>query len=246
MGLLTYLKKNRIKILKILITIIVIYFLVCVILQIISLLFNDIYNTITLTYILILILCTFVIEFSPYILNNYLIFIFPFLSHYSGRGAVYILIGFATISPELDKFLNFGGYALIIIGLLCLYMNWLIVKNFKLEYQDFEVMKDNYQDFNDESQKDSLTFPKFITNYDNSKNNSNRNSTNYNYNYNNNKDNDNINNNNYEENNILIKEDSKDENENNDNNENMLKLKEEYKIQENNNNIEKNVEMKEM
>ena len=246
MGLLTYLKKNRIKILKILITIIVIYFLVCVILQIISLLFNDIYNTITLTYILILILCTFVVEFSPYILNNYLIFIFPFLSHYSGRGAVYILIGFATISPELDKFLNFGGYALIIIGLLCLYMNWLIVKNFKLEYQDFEVMKDNYQDFNDESQKDSLTFPKFITNYDNSKNNSNRNSTNYNYNYNNNKDNDNINNNNYEENNILIKEDSKDENENNDNNENMLKLKEEYKIQENNNNIEKNVEMKEM
>ena len=246
MGLLTYLKKNRIKILKILITIIVIYFLVCVILQIISLLFNDIYNTITLTYILILILCTFVVEFSPYILNNYLIFIFPFLSHYSGRGAVYILIGFATISPELDKFLNFGGYALIIIGLLCLYMNWLIVKNFKLEYQDFEVMKDNYQDFNDESQKDSLTFPKFITNYDNSKNNSNRNSTNYNYNYNNNKDNDNINNNNYEENNILIKEESKDENENNDNNENMLKLKEEYKIQENNNNIEKNVEMKEM
>ena len=251
MGLLTYLKKNRIKILKILITIIVIYFLVCVILQIISLLFNDIYNTITLTYILILIICTFVVEFSPYILNNYLIFIFPFLAHYSGRGAVYILIGFATISPELDKFLNFGGYALIIIGLLCLYMNWLIVKNFKLEYQDFEVMKDNYQDFNDETQKDSLTFPKFITNYDNSKNNSNRNSTNYNYNYNNNKDNtNNNNNNNYEENNILIKEESKEEYDNiieneNENNDNMLKLKEEYKIQENNN-YEKNVEMKEI
>ena len=250
MGLLTYLKKNRIKILKILITIIVIYFLVCVILQIISLLFNDIYNTITLTYILILIVCTFVVEFSPYILNNYLIFIFPFLSHYSGRGAVYILIGFATISPELDKFLNFGGYALIIIGLLCLYMNWLIIKNFKLEYQDFEVMKDNYQDFNDESQKDSLTFPKFITNYDNSKNNSNRNSTNYNYNNNkdnrDNKDNNINNNNNYEENNFLIKEENKEENEiENENNDNMLKLKEEYKIQENNN-YEKNVEMKEI
>ena len=247
MGLLTYLKKNRIKILKILITVIVIYFLVCIVLQIISLLFNDIYNTITLTYILILILCTFIVEFSPYILNNYLIFIFPFLSHYSGRGAIYILIGFATISPELDKFLNFGGYALIIIGLLCLYMNWLIVKNFKLEYQDFEVMKDNYQDFNDESQKDSLTFPKFITNYDNSKNNSNRNSTNYIYN--NNKDNDKINNY-YEENNILIKEEGKDGNENNANTDtindnNILELKEEYNIQENNNNV-KSVEMKEM
>ena len=247
MDLLTYLKKNRIKILKILITVIVIYFLVCVVLQILSILFNDIYNTITLTYILILILCTFIVEFSPYILNNYLIFIFPFLSHYSGRGAIYILIGFATISPELDKFLNFGGYALIIIGLLCLYMNWLIVKNFKLEYQDFEVMKDNYQDFNDESQKDSLTFPKFITNYDNSKNNSNRNSTNYNYN--NNKDNDKINNY-YEENNILIKEEGKDGNENNANTDtindnNILELKEEYNIQENNNNV-KSVEMKEM
>ena len=176
MGLFAYLKKNRIKILKILITIVVLYFLVCVILQMISILFTDIYNIITLTYILILILCNFVVEFSPYILNNYLIFVFPFLSHYSGRGAMYILIGIIAISPELDKLLNYGGYALILIGLLCLYINWLIVKNFKLEYQDFEVMKDNYQDFNDEEQKDSLNFPKFNTNYDN--NNSERNSIN--------------------------------------------------------------------
>ena len=176
MGLFAYLKKNRIKILKILITIVVLYFLVCVILQMISILFSDIYNIITLTYILILILCNFVVEFSPYILNNYLIFVFPFLSHYSGRGAMYILIGIIAISPELDKLLNYGGYALIFIGLLCLYINWLIVKNFKLEYQDFEVMKDNYQDFNDEEQKDSLNFPKFNTNYDN--NNSERNSIN--------------------------------------------------------------------
>ena len=174
MGLLTYLKKNRIKILKIIITIVVIYFLLCVILQISSVLLDDIYNTITLTYILILTICNFIVEFSPYILNNYLIFIFPFLSHYSGRGAVYILIGFATISPELSNLLNLGGYGLIIIGLLCLYINWLIVKNFKLEYQDFEVMKDNYQDFNDEIQRDSLSFPQFTTNYDSS----NRNSTN--------------------------------------------------------------------
>jgi hypothetical protein len=174
MGLLAYLKKNRIKLLKIIITIVVIYFLLCVILQISSVLLDDIYNTITLTYILILTICNFIVEFSPYILNNYLIFIFPFLSHYSGRGAVYILIGFATISPELSNLLNFGGYGLIIIGLLCLYINWLIVKNFKLEYQDFEVMKDNYQDFNDDMQRDSLSFPQFTTNYDSS----NRNSTN--------------------------------------------------------------------
>jgi hypothetical protein len=235
MGLLTYLKKNRIKILKILITIVVIYFIFSVILQITSTLFDDIYNIITLTYILILILCNFIVEFSPYILNNYLIFIFPFLSHYSGRGAIYILIGFATISPELIKWLNFGGYALIIIGLLCLYMNWLIVKNFKLEYQDFEVMKDNYQDFNDESQKDSLTFPKFITNYDN---NSSRNSTNNDYNYNNDKIK-----NDYKENKIEINENEENNNENIENN--ILKLKDVYNNNENSKK-ENNIEMGEI
>ena len=167
MGLFAYLKKNRIKILKSLIAISIIYFIVSVILHLLSVLFSDIYSFITLTYMLILVLCTFIVEFSPYILNNYLIFIFPFLSNYSGRGAIYILIGFAAISPELSFLLNIGGYALIIIGLLCLYMYWLIVKNFKLKYQHFEVMKNNYQDFNDDSQRDSLSFPKFVTNYEN-------------------------------------------------------------------------------
>ena len=225
MGFFDYLKKNRIKILKILITLVVIYFLICVVLQMFSILFSDIYNIITLTYILILVLCNFIVEFSPYILNNYLVFVFPFLSHYSGRGAMYILIGIATISPELNQLVNYGGYALIIVGLLCLYINWLIVKNFKLEYQDFEVMKDNYQDFNDEGQKDSLSFPKFNTNYDN---NSERNSSNniINEKNKNNKD---------EENNIYI----------NDNNQNNMI---ENNISKNQNDIKtkyKSIEMKE-
>ena len=127
-----------------------------------------------------------------------------------------------TISPELTYLLNFGGYGLIIIGLLCLYMNWLIVKNFKLEYQDFEVMKDNYQDFNDEDQKDSLNFPKFITNYDS---NSNRNSINNNYN-------------NIKENNISIKKNENFEN-------NMSKSNNDYNNEDGNNN-EINIEMKQI
>ena len=204
MGLFAYLKKNRIKILKILITLGVVYFSVCIILQMVSILFTDIYNIITLTYILILVLCNWIVEFSPYILNNYIVFIFPFLSNYSGRGAMYILIGIATISPELNKLLNYGGYSLIVIGLLCIYINWLIVKNFQLEYQDFEVMKDNYQDFNDDGQKDSLSFPKFNTNYDN---NSERNSTDNNTKekYKNNKEENNIfiNNNNQNEDDLM-------------------------------------------
>ena len=222
MGLFAYLKKNRIKILKILITIVVLYFLVCIILQMFTILFSDIYNIITLTYIFILILCNFVVEFSPYILNNYLIFVFPFLSNYSGRGAIYILIGIAAISPELDKLLNYGGYALIVTGLLCLYTNWLIIKNFKLEYQDFEVMKDNYQDFNDDEQKDSLTFPKFNTNYDN---NSETNSVN----------------NNIEEKNKIKNENNIINNNQNDTmKNNIAKLKESIMVKD------KNIEMKEI
>jgi hypothetical protein len=222
MGLFAYLKKNRIKILKILITIVVLYFLVCIVLQMFTILFSDIYNIITLTYIFILILCNFVVEFSPYILNNYLIFVFPFLSNYSGRGAIYILIGIAAISPELDKLLNYGGYALIITGLLCLYTNWLIIKNFKLEYQDFEVMKDNYQDFNDDEQKDSLTFPKFNTNYDN---NSETNSVN----------------NNIEEKNKIKNENNIINNNQNDTmKNNIAKLKESIMVKD------KNIEMKEI
>ena len=227
MGLFAYLKKNRIKILKILITLGVLYFSVCIILQMVSILFTDIYNIITLTYILILVLCNWIVEFSPYILNNYIVFIFPFLSNYSGRGAMYILIGIATISPELNKLLNYGGYSLIVIGLLCIYINWLIVKNFQLEYQDFEVMKDNYQDFNDDGQKDSLSFPKFNTNYDN---NSERNSTDNNTKekYKNNKEENNIfiNNNNQNEDDLMAS--------------NLSKFKEQFNLNE------KQIEMKEV
>ena len=227
MGLFTYIKKNRIKILKILITIGVVYFSVCTILQMISILFTDIYNIITLTYILILVLCNWIVEFSPYILNNYIVFIFPFLSNYSGRGAMYILIGIATISPELNSLLNYGGYSLIVIGLLCIYINWLIVKNFQLEYQDFEVMKDNYQDFNDEGQKDSLSFPKFNTNYDN---NSERNSTDSykkeKYKNNNEGNNILINNNNQDEDDLMAS--------------NMSKFKEQFDLKD------KKIEMKEV
>ena len=107
MELFSYLRNNRIKLLKYLITLVVFFFLLCIIFEIFKVLFDDVYNTITLTYILLIIIINFIPEFSPYILNNYLIYIFPFLSKYSGRGAVYICIGLATISPELNYILNF-------------------------------------------------------------------------------------------------------------------------------------------
>ena len=136
MGIFQYLSNNKIKLLKYLITLVVFFFLLCILFEIFKVLFDDVYNTITLTYILLIVIINYIPEFSPYILNNYLIYIFPFLSKYSGRGAVYIIIGFATVSPELNNVLNFGGYALIGTGVLCIYMNWLLIKNVKTEYQE--------------------------------------------------------------------------------------------------------------
>lgn len=163
MSILNYLKNNRIKLLKYLITIVVLFFLLCIIYEIFKVLFDDVYNTITLTYILLIIIINFIPEFSPYILNNYLIYLFPFLSNYLGRGIVYIIIGLATIPPELNNLLNYGGYALIITGLLCLYMNWLLSKKFKAGYTNL--------DFKNVEKKEYL-------NYHNEENNSGRNSTN--------------------------------------------------------------------
>ena len=132
MSILLYLKNNRIKLLKYLITIVVFFSLLCIIYEIIKVILDDVYNTITLTYILLIIIINYIPEFSPYILNNYLIYyLFPFLSNYLGRGIVYIIIGIALISPELISILNIGGYTLIFIGLLCLYMNWLLSKKSK-------------------------------------------------------------------------------------------------------------------
>ena len=163
MGLFLYLRNNRIKLLKYLITIVVLFFLVCIAYQIIQVSLDDVYNTITLTYISLVIIINYISEFSPYILNNYLIYLFPFLSNYLGRGFVYIIIGLAMISPELSYILKCGGYALIIIGLLCLYMNWLLSKKMKSGYKDIEY---NNGDRNEYLQ------------YHNEENNSGRNSTN--------------------------------------------------------------------
>ena len=165
MGLLAYLKRNRITLLKILIFIVVIYYLVSLVIQLTSSFFENIFNIITLTYLIIIIIFNLVSEFSPYLLNNCLLFIFPFLSNYYGRGAIYILVGVVSISPELNNYLNYGGYMLLGIGVLCIYTNCKIDIDFKLEYQDFEVMKQNYQDFNDDSRRESFVFPKLKKNY---------------------------------------------------------------------------------
>ena len=173
MGFLACFIRNRITLLKILIIIVDLYYFVAIGFQLATFLFKDVFNIITLTYLIIILIFNLISEFSPYLLQNYFLFIFPFLSNYYGRGVVYILIGIVSISPELIIYLNYGGYMFLGIGILCIYINCLINKDFQIEYQDFEVMKENYQDFSDDSQRESLTFPKLNNDYNNENNNNN-------------------------------------------------------------------------
>jgi hypothetical protein len=152
-------KKNRIKLMKIFITIIVFYFLGCSLMKFINNFSKNYCSTITQIYSIIFIICNFLSEFSPYILHNYLLYIFPFLSNYFGRGMVYILIGFLYIVPSPNNQSQSAGFAIIITGIICIWLYYVLAKNVQVEYQDFVVMKDNYKDFSSNSNRESYTFP---------------------------------------------------------------------------------------
>ena len=79
---------------------------------------------------------------------------------------VYILIGFLYIVPSQNNQLQNAGFAIIITGIICIWLNYVLAKNVQVEYQDFVVMKDNYQDFSSNSNRESYTFPfnKAVTN----------------------------------------------------------------------------------
>lgn len=156
--LIDWARKNRIKMIKLLITVIVIYILFCSLMEILFEFRRNIFQTLTIIYIILIIICNLLSEFSPYVLHNYLLHIFPFLANYLGRGTVYILVGIIYLSPELTTGMNFGGYAFIAIGIICIWINWILARNIQVDYQDFVVMKDNYQDFGS-SERESLNFP---------------------------------------------------------------------------------------
>ena len=79
-------KKYRTKVVKIFITIIVLYFLICSLMKVIFDFSNNYNITVIQLYAIVIITCNFLSEFSLYILHNYLLYIFPFLSNYFGRG----------------------------------------------------------------------------------------------------------------------------------------------------------------
>ena len=152
-------KKYRTKVVKIFITIIVLYFLICSLMKVIFDFSNNYNITVIQLYTIVIITCNFLSEFSPYILHNYLLHIFPFLSNYFGRGIVYILIGLLFISPSPENEMKNAGFAILITGIICIWLNYALVKNDEVELQNFISIKDNFQNTSNSKRKELNIFP---------------------------------------------------------------------------------------
>lgn len=152
-------KKYRTKVVKIFITIIVLYFLICSLMKVIFDFSNNYNITVIQLYTIVIITCNFLSEFSPYILHNYLLHIFPFLSNYFGRGIVYILIGLLFISPSPENEMKNAGFAILITGIICIWLNYALVKNDEVELQNFISIKDNFQNTSNSKREELNIFP---------------------------------------------------------------------------------------
>ncbi len=152
-------KKYRTKVVKIFITIIVLYFLICSLMKVIFDFSHNYDITVIQLYAIVIITCNFLSEFSPYILHNYLLYIFPFLSNYFGRGIVYILIGLLFISPSPDNEMKNAGFAILITGIICIWLNYALVKNDEVELQNFISIKDNFQNTSNSKREELNIFP---------------------------------------------------------------------------------------
>ena len=62
----------------------------------------------------VIILCT---EFSPYILENFLITAFPFLDSTNGKGVFYLILSSFLFDSTLNLLCNLSGYLLLVAGI---------------------------------------------------------------------------------------------------------------------------------
>ena len=175
---LALIKKNKILLLKIFISITVLCFIVASVVNITYMFINEKYfYSIALIYLLIIVIINYIAEFSPYLLYKYIIQVFPNFQTYSGRMWPYIICGTMYMCPELnldalftkketnasedekynlsDYLVNdffdysfYVGLLMIITGILCYAMHNLIYMNKKLQDNQLLVMSKNYEDYN--------------------------------------------------------------------------------------------------
>lgn len=55
-------------------------------------------------------------EFSPYIFENFILTVFPFLERHSGRGVFYSILGSMCLDPDMGIVMQASGFALMIGG----------------------------------------------------------------------------------------------------------------------------------
>jgi hypothetical protein len=57
-------------------------------------------------------------------------------------------------------YLNYAGYAFFFVGFLCIIIHLILSSNLEVEHQDLLIMKNNYEDFSNNSLRESYNFPK--------------------------------------------------------------------------------------
>ncbi len=103
MNIFNLIKRNKVILLKTLITLVFILFTALSIVNIIIMIENKrFFHSLSLFYFWIIILINFIAEFSPFILYKYIINIIPSFQNYSGRMWPYIIIGIIYMCPELN------------------------------------------------------------------------------------------------------------------------------------------------
>lgn len=98
-----YFKRNKIFIFKLFLTLVMAIFVVCSIKNMVYFFKHNMhFHGLAVIYICILVLATFVVEFSPYILYKYIVHVFPAFKDYYGRMWVYLIVGTMYMTPDLN------------------------------------------------------------------------------------------------------------------------------------------------
>lgn len=170
MTIFQFFKKNKVFLLKIYITLVFIFFLITSIINIIyMIIYKKYFYSITLFYLMCMVIITFISEISPYLLFKYIIKILPSFQNYSGRMWTYLIVGFIYLSPELNldnvfkesnqnnmnyfplsdyfDFSFYNGVFMIITGVFCYLINNILSINRKIQENQLLVMSKNYNDF---------------------------------------------------------------------------------------------------
>jgi hypothetical protein len=61
--------------------------------------------------------------------------------------------------PEVGHYSNIAGILFLIVGGLCLAIHFILASNYDVEHQDLVILKNNYEDFGQNSYRESFNFP---------------------------------------------------------------------------------------